>query len=154
VPLASILGPEGLPLYPYFLNFDANDGRTTAAGCIATLPNGNCTIPGAKVRSDGSDVLFGDLGNDWLVGGPGDDTLWGGWGNALMDADGDLAGCLLSGESTSPYDATGKCITPNSSLTWLNDTPDTHPTYEDRVFGGAGLDILIGNTGGDRLIDW
>ena len=36
----------------------------------------------------------------------------------------------------------------------LNDTPDTHPTYEDRVYGGAGLDILIGNTGGDRLIDW
>ena len=35
-----------------------------------------------------------------------------------------------------------------------NDTPDTHPTYEDRVYGGAGLDILIGNTGGDRLIDW
>ena len=34
----------------------------------------------------------------------------------------------------------------------------TRPTrirrYEDRAFGGAGLDILIGNTGGDRLIDW
>ena len=39
-------------------------------------------------------------------------------------------------------------------MTWLNDGPDTHPTYEDRAFGGAGLDILIGNTGGDRLIDW
>jgi hypothetical protein len=26
--------------------------------------------------------------------------------------------------------------------------------YEDRFYGGAGLDILIGNTGGDRLIDW
>ncbi len=37
---------------------------------------------------------------------------------------------------------------------WLNDQPETHPVYEDRVFGGAGLDILIGNTGGDRLIDW
>jgi len=35
-----------------------------------------------------------------------------------------------------------------------NDTPDTHIVYEDRAFGGAGLDILIGNTGGDRLIDW
>ena len=32
--------------------------------------------------------------------------------------------------------------------------PDTHPSYEDRAYGGAGLDILIGNTGGDRLIDW
>ena len=27
-------------------------------------------------------------------------------------------------------------------------------SYEDRAFGGAGLDVLIGNTGGDRLIDW
>ena len=51
------------------------------------------------------------------------------------------------------YDANGgKCSSPLD--TWLNDAPDTHPTYEDRVFGGAGLDILIGNTGGDRLIDW
>ena len=24
----------------------------------------------------------------------------------------------------------------------------------DRAFGGAGLDVLMGNTGGDRLIDW
>jgi hypothetical protein len=35
-----------------------------------------------------------------------------------------------------------------------NDTPDTHPLYQDRAFGGAGLDVLIGNTGGDRLMDW
>ena len=32
--------------------------------------------------------------------------------------------------------------------------PDTHPTYEDRAYGGAGRDVLIANTGGDRLIDW
>ena len=36
----------------------------------------------------------------------------------------------------------------------LNDAPDTQPSYEDRAFGGAGLDVLIANTGGDRLIDW
>ena len=36
----------------------------------------------------------------------------------------------------------------------LNDAPDTHPSYEDRAYGGAGRDVLIGNTGGDRLIDW
>ena len=35
-----------------------------------------------------------------------------------------------------------------------NDMPDTHPTYEDRAYGGAGRDVLIANTGGDRLIDW
>ena len=35
-----------------------------------------------------------------------------------------------------------------------NDVPDTHPDYEDRAYGGAGRDVIIANTGGDRLIDW
>jgi hypothetical protein len=85
----------------------------------------------ASVKTDGNDVIFGDLGNDWMVGGTGKDTIWGGWGNDLSNADDDL-----------------------TTNNWMNDLPDTHPTYEDRVYGGAGLDILIGNTGGDRLIDW
>ena len=34
------------------------------------------------------------------------------------------------------------------------DRPTRTRSYEDRAYGGAGLDILIGNTGGDRLIDW
>src|SRR5437899_569104 len=37
----------------------------------------------------------------------------------------------------------------------LNDVPDgVNSSYQDRAYGGAGLDILIANTGGDRLIDW
>ena len=83
------------------------------------------------VQSDGDDVMFGDLGNDWLVGGTGRDNLYGGWGNDLLNADDDP--------------------TTNNGL---NDTTDTHPSYEDRAFGGAGRDRLIANTGGDRLIDW
>ena len=59
--------------------------------------------------------------------------LCGGWGNDLLNADDDL-------------DARQRAD--------LNDAPDTHPTYEDRAYGGAGLDVLIANTGGDRLIDW
>ncbi len=82
-------------------------------------------------QSDGNDALFGDLGNDWLVGGTGRDNMWGGWGNDLMNAD-DL------------LETSGG----------LNNLPDTHPSYEDRAFGGAGRDVLQGNTGGDRLIDW
>jgi hypothetical protein len=35
-----------------------------------------------------------------------------------------------------------------------DDQPDTQVSYEDRAYGGAGRDVLIGNTGGDRLIDW
>jgi len=115
--------------YQYFLNFDANDGRVTAPGCIQPTSNG-CAATGTVI-SDGGDAIFGDLGNDWMVGGTGNDTIWAGWGNDLSNADDVL-----------------------STNAWLNDATDTHPTYEDRVYGGAGLDVLMGNTGGDRLIDW
>jgi hypothetical protein len=84
-----------------------------------------------QVHTDGSDVLFGDNGADWLVGGTGNDTLWGGWGNDMLNADDDL-----------------------STNGGLNDVPDTNSTYEDRAYGGSGLDVLMANTGGDRLIDW
>jgi Ca2+-binding RTX toxin-like protein len=80
---------------------------------------------------DGDDVLFGDLGNDWIVGGTGRDHLYGGWGDDLLNAD-DI------------HDTSGG----------LNDMPDTDFSYEDIAFGGAGRDVLIANTGGDRLIDW
>ncbi|HEX5857107.1 MAG TPA: hypothetical protein VFY91_03265, partial [Microbacterium sp.] len=82
-------------------------------------------------RTDGDDALFGDHGNDWIVGGTGRDTLWGGWGNDLLNADDVL-----------------------TTAGGLNSQPDTNVSYEDRAFGGAGLDVLIANTGGDRLIDW
>ena len=37
----------------------------------------------------------------------------------------------------------------------LNDVPDA-PAYADAdfVFGGGGLDVLIANTGADRMMDW
>ena len=57
--------------------------------------------------------------------------MYGGWGNDLLNADDDLG-----------------------SHATANDVPDTHPSYEDRAYGGAGRDVLIANTGGDRLIDW
>ena len=85
---------------------------------------------GPAVASDGDDVIFGDLGHDWLVGGTGRDHLWGGFGDDLLNADDD-------------HDSGG-----------ANDTPDTANSYADIAYGGGGRDILIGNTGGDRLIDW
>ena len=117
------------PSARFVLDLTADEGRTVV-GCNAYANNGDCIATGPAF-SDGDDVLFGDLGNDWLVGGGGRDDLYGGWGNDLLDAD-DVS-------------------TTNGSR---NDLPDTHAFYEDRAYGGAGLDILIGNTGGDRLIDW
>ena len=67
--------------------------------------------------------------------------MYGGWGNDLLNADDDLSTC----DPTTPADSTS---------TLAEREPDTHPIYEDRAYGGAGIDILIGNTGGDRLIDW
>ncbi|MBK8459228.1 MAG: hypothetical protein IPL43_02565 [Micropruina sp.] len=95
------------------------------------LNEGRSSGTGVGILTDGDDVAFGDHGHDWISGGTGRDTLWGGWGNDLLNADDIL-----------------------TTSNGLNDTPDTNTSYEDRAYGGAGLDILIGNTGGDRLIDF
>jgi len=97
----------------------------------AAAPFDSRSTSNPKKRTDGDDKMFGDVGNDWIVGGTGRDDLYGGYGNDLLQADDDL-----------------------STNGGLNTIPDTDPSYEDRAFGGAGRDILIANTGGDRLIDW
>ncbi|MCA8884705.1 MAG: hypothetical protein KDA50_13305 [Rhodobacteraceae bacterium] len=87
--------------------------------------------PTIVTYTDGDDRIFGDLGNDWIVGGTGRDNAYGGYGNDLINMDDDL-----------------------STNAGLNDAPDPDAGYEDRAYGGAGRDVLIANTGGDRLIDW
>jgi hypothetical protein len=94
-------------------------------------PVDNFWAASGGVATDGDDRIFGDLGNDWAVGGTGRDTLWGGWGNDLLNADDNL-----------------------NTASGTNLGTDTNPSYEDLAYGGAGLDVLIANTGGDRLIDW
>ena len=89
------------------------------------------------MKTDGNDAIFGDQGNDWLVGGTGRDTMYGGWGNDYLNADDKLDTC---------NGTTGSCVT--------NIGTDTNPSYEDMAYGGAGRDVLLANTGGDRLIDW
>ena len=113
----------------FLLNFDPLDGG-------APLDPHSPGTGFGPLPTDGDDVLFGDLGNDWLVGGTGRDNLYGGWGDDLMNADDD-------------HDSTSATADPRA-----NNVPDTHPSYEDRAYGGAGRDILLANTGGDRLIDW
>ncbi len=119
-----------------FEAFDEFDPRSEIAGFLLNFDptEGAATGesgPGGAIRSDGNDRIFGDLGNDWLVGGTGNDHIYGGWGIDLINADDDHR---TNGGS--------------------NDVPDTAASYEDIAFGGAGRDILIANTGGDRLIDW
>ncbi len=128
-PLRRIILTDGTVQYEFLLNFNQTEG-TPVIACVAYDNRGRCTSR-VTAYNEGRDAIFGDLGNDWLVGGPGKDDLFGGYGNDLLNVDDDL--------------------TTNSGA---NDKPDTHPTYEDLAYGGAGRDVLIGNTGGDRLIDW
>ncbi|HSC16539.1 MAG TPA: hypothetical protein VLI71_15540 [Gammaproteobacteria bacterium] len=107
----------------FFLNFSASDGRTVVG---ATDVN-----TGAQIRTDGRDRLFGDLGNDVVFGGTGNDNVYGGYGNDYLQADDELGTSGGTNQGT--------------------DGPQL--TYEDRAHGGAGRDVLIANTGGDRLID-
>ncbi|CAM5793933.1 LEPR-XLL domain-containing protein [Rhizobacter fulvus] len=122
-----------------FLKYDEYAPMTRIVGFLLNFDANDGapldTYPAANTTThrptDGEDRIFGDYGNDWLVGGTGRDDLYGGWGDDLLNADDD------QGLDGAP-----------------NTTPDTHYSYEDRAFGGAGRDVLIGNTGGDRLIDW
>ncbi|TMF16256.1 MAG: hypothetical protein E6I35_10975, partial [Chloroflexi bacterium] len=118
--------------YNWLLNFDATEGPLDAQWFTASY---------AALPTDGNDTMFGDLGHDWLVGGTGRDKMYGGWGDDLLNADDNL---------DSPCAPTGTATTGCG----LNNTTDTNPSYEDMAFGGAGRDVLISNTGGDRLIDW
>ena len=111
----------------FFLNFNQNEGVYVPGG---TTPAPQSVTYG-PAHSDGNDLIAGDNGNDWVVGGTGRDHMYGGWGNDLLNADDDL--------------------TTNGGL---NNVPEMQPSYEDRAYGGAGKDVLIANTGGDRLIDW
>ena len=113
----------------FFLSFDETEGVFHPAGI--SQQNGNQTVAYGAVNDDGNDLIFGDNGNDWIVGGTGRDHMYGGWGNDLLNADDNL-----------------------NTAGGQNNIPETAPTYEDRALGGAGKDVLIANTGGDRLIDW
>lgn len=125
----------------FLLNFDegselSQEGVKRPGGTIPKATGQQAETYGI-VWDDGADAIFGDLGNDWIVGGTGRDSVYGGWGNDLLQMDDNL-----------DTDTAGVAGVAD------NESPDTHPTYEDRAYGGAGRDVLIGNTGGDRLIDW
>jgi len=105
--------------------YDADNPRPEIAGFFL---NFDASVDGVKVE-DGIDRIFGDLGHDWLVGGTGTDRMFGGLGDDLINADDNL--------DADPFG------------------PDA-PEFADGdfVFGGGGRDVMIANTGKDRLFDW
>ncbi|MEA2734879.1 MAG: hypothetical protein QOE14_1330, partial [Humisphaera sp.] len=108
--------------------YDANKPLVKVANFLL---NFDASVGGVKI-DDGKDRIFGDTGHDWIVGGTGTDRLFGGAGDDMIDADDnkDTAG-------------------------GLNSQPDA-PLYADAdwVYGGDGLDVMIANTGGERMFDW
>ena len=81
---------------------------------------------------DGKDRIFGDVGNDWLVGGTGQDRLFGGMGDDYLQLDDNLA-------TSGTDDANIPAVTAGAA---------------DFAYGGGGLDVLIANSGFDRMYDW
>jgi Ca2+-binding RTX toxin-like protein len=121
-----------------FADYDEEFPRTKLVPFVLNFdPAGDPTPddPDTELVSDDNfdeDAIFGDLGNDWLVGGPDNDNLFGGFGANLLDAD--------DNKDTPTPDNYGP------------DGPDID--IQDRAYGGAGRDVMIANTGGDRLMDW
>jgi Ca2+-binding RTX toxin-like protein len=120
--------PSGA-VHEFFLNFEAFGDENDPAG--------------TRIY-DGNDVLFGDLGHDWSVGGTGQDRFYGGFGSDLLNADDNLE---TNGGANDVPDA--------PEFAGTNDTlPAELALGADIAYGGAGRDVLIANTGADRLIDW
>ncbi|MCI0538465.1 MAG: hypothetical protein L0Z50_24930, partial [Verrucomicrobiales bacterium] len=114
-----------------FARYDANVPRTKLTGFLLNFEASDAQ--GSKIN-DGKDLLLGGTGHDWLVGGTLNDRLFGGLGDDLLNADDN-------------HD--------NGTTPGLNNRPDnTLFADADFAFGGNGLDVLIANTGGDRLFDW
>jgi Ca2+-binding RTX toxin-like protein len=123
---------DALNYDPATTKFAAYDADHPFQKIDGFLLNFEATVSGNVKVEDGKDRIFGDLGNDWLVGGTGKDRMFGGLGDDLINADDNL-------------DTNGG----------LNDQPDA-PEFADGdfVYGGGGLDVMIANTGGDRMVDF
>jgi len=126
-----------------FYDYDEEDPRSILGdvadgyGFLLNFDPAGDPNPG-ELQNDNfdEDQIFGDLGNDWIVGGPDNDQMFGGFGADLMDADDDKT-------------------TNGDGVDGDNYGPDPiNIDIQDRAYGGAGRDVLIANTGGDRLMDW
>jgi hypothetical protein len=117
----------------FFLNFENDLSLKTTIGSHFD-PN----------HGDGKDFIFGDYGNDWLVGGSGRDHVYGGMGADILNMDDDLE---TDGGANDQPDL-GNLIPGDPGA------PAKVYDNSDFGYGGGGRDLLIGNTGADRMEDW
>src|SRR5262249_14663764 len=90
-----------------------------------------------KVIDDGKDWMYGDNGNDVLFGGTDHDRLFGGKGDDYLQLDDNQN--TDGGLNNNSDDAT---------------QPQATAGAGDFAYGGDGLDVLIANSGSDRMFDW
>ena len=112
-----------------FTDYNENHPASKVAGHVL---NFEATDDAGDFIDDGADVLFGGLGHDWLVGGTNEDHVYGGLGDDLIQLDDNLEtndGANLDVDGGQWGDA------------------------GDVAYGGGGLDVLIGNSPNDRMID-
>ncbi len=114
--------------------YDAENPRPRIEGFVLNFETFDAT---RRLIEDGKDRIFGGEGNDAMFGGTGKDRLFGGMGDDYLQLDDNLG-----------------------TNRGLNDTSDdaTRPSESggagDFAYGGGGLDVLIGNTGADRMFDF
>lgn len=110
-----------------FADYDPENPREKIDGFLLNFDAYDLT---GAVIEDGKDRIFGDLGNDWLVGGTGHDRLFGGVGDDMMNLDDN-------------HDTNGGLNDVADPLMWM-----------DFAYGGDGRDVMIANSGLDRMYDW
>ena len=103
---------------------------------------------------EGNDTLYGDAGTDVLVGGSGNDTLHGGDGNDVLIGDGqggfqEIIEGTVNAETFQKY-LDQQSVADLDGLIKKYDEMDLEGG-DDKLFGGAGDDILIGGSGNDYL---
>ena len=116
------------------LFYDADNPRTKIDGYILNFVSFDTT---GQVIDDGKDWIYGDNGNDVLFGGTDHDRLFGGRDDDYLQLDDNLN--TDGGLNNNTDDASIPQVTAGTG---------------DFAYGGDGLDVLIANSGNDRMFDW
>jgi Bacterial Ig domain/RTX calcium-binding nonapeptide repeat (4 copies) len=121
------------------LFYDANNPlkKIVAPNGDDFILNFNSFDSSGKLIEDGKDWIYGDGGNDVVFGGTGQNRLFGGTGDDYLQADNNLN--TNGGLNTTSDDATNPQATAGAG---------------DFVYGGDGLDVMIADSGYDRMYDW
>lgn len=133
----------------------ATEGVTINGTSGDDVVNANTTVPGQPFPTAEADVIHGLAGNDTLSGVAGNDTINGGDGtDVLISGPGDDVLDGGAGLDTAAYPGAATGVMVNLGRTSAQQTygagTDTLVNIE-RVNGSAYADVIVGNSGSNRL---